>query len=306
LYYTAIRNAYRLKHLVRGVRVLNSERQLRDYFSRVEEKLAENPDFDFLSQCNVYYQPSKLNPVDPQSDKYLDEQKRLYEFISERSWGAFEEVAQDSGGQIESWRQLYPFSTRSAAISGQQLMTNGFWLKCVDIQKNSKIIEFGSGCGDMALYLSALGHDVLATDISLTYINLIKQKAAIQNLPLRTQVAAMDKFSTNEKFDMAFFCEAFHHSADHVGTLRMLSSIIKPGGKVYLFGEPITQFPYPWGLRTDGESLWMAKKHGWLELGFDKRYFRALAEANGWHMTSERNKHVSHGSYAICLTRKIE
>ncbi len=30
----------------------------------------------------------------------------------------------------------------------------------------------------------------------------------------------------------------------------------------------------PWGVRTDGESLWAIRRNGWLELGFHPDYFR--------------------------------
>lgn len=47
--------------------------------------------------------------------------------------------------------------------------------------------------------------------------------------------------------------------------------------------EPIVDnFPLPWGLRIDGQSLWAIRRNGWLELGFNSRYFRDLLNRHGW------------------------
>ena len=65
-----------------------------------------------------------------------------------------------------------------------------------------------------------------------------------------------------------------------VGLLRALRQAVMPEGRIFFGGEPITaDFPMPWGLRLDGNSLWAIRKNGWLELGFREDYFaRALAE----------------------------
>jgi hypothetical protein len=59
--------------------------------------------------------------------------------------------------------------------------------------------------------------------------------------------------------------------------------VLTPEGRVFFAGEPITaDFPMPWGLRLDGNSLWAIRKNGWLELGFREDYFRQALEQTGW------------------------
>ena len=87
--------------------------------------------------------------------------------------------------------------------------------------------------------------------------------------------------SAGRRFDAIVFFESFHHCADHLRLLRSLGPALTPDGHVYFGAEPITpDFPVPWGLRTDGESLWAIRRNGWLELGFHPDYFRqALRQA---------------------------
>ena len=62
-----------------------------------------------------------------------------------------------------------------------------------------------------------------------------------------------------------------------------MHKILKPKGKIYFAAEPITNiFPLPWTLRMDGESLFVIRKHGWMELGFRSDFFSDLLIKTGW------------------------
>lgn len=87
----------------------------------------------------------------------------------------------------------------------------------------------------------------------------------------------------DRQFDAVLFFECFHHCANHQQLVAGLDRVVAPGGKVLFAAEPILdEFPIPWGLRLDGESLWAIRQHGWLELGFQESYFRRLMERHGW------------------------
>ena len=49
----------------------------------------------------------------------------------------------------------------------------------------------------------------------------------------------------------------------------------------------------PWGVRTDGESLWAIRRNGWLELGFQESYFLRMLAHAGWVVT----KHTTDATY---------
>ncbi len=63
-------------------------------------------------------------------------------------------------------------------------------------------------------------------------------------------------------------------------------NLLNEGGKIIFAAEPITDdFPIPWGLRLDGESLWAIRNFGWCELGFQESYFRELMARNNLIIT---------------------
>jgi len=92
--------------------------------------------------------------------------------------------------------------------------------------------------------------------------------------------------SFDRQFDAVLFFECFHHCANHQTLIAEFDRVVAPGGKILFAAEPITaDFPIPWGLRLDGESLWAIRKHGWMELGFNERYFDSLLARHGWKLT---------------------
>jgi SAM-dependent methyltransferase len=174
----------------------------------------------------------------------------------------------------------------------------------MSLKPTDKVIEFGAGSAELAIYLAQTGFNITPTDISQTYVEVIQRKAEFLKLPMKAIRADMAKFNSDEKFDVVIFCEAFHHASNFLDLLENLKKILNPGGRVYLCGEPVTYYPYPWGVRTDGESIWMARNLGWLELGFDRRYFKTLVNSRGWSMEISTNKAIDHAASVITLTLK--
>jgi len=85
--------------------------------------------------------------------------------------------------------------------------------------------------------------------------------------------------TTDRRFDAVCFFESFHHCWEFERLLRALHRVLLPGGKVYFGAEPINRdFTVPWGVRLDGESLFVARKWGWMELGFHSDFFEEIAK----------------------------
>ncbi len=144
-----------------------------------------------------------------------------------------------------------------------------------------RIVEFGPGWGNLTADLVATGLDVTAVELDEKFCTLIGRRC---DGPGRITVVQADMlgFIAEEPFDAAVFYESFHHCADHLAMLRRLHDIVRPGGVVFFAAEPVQRLAYPWGPRLDGLSVWSSRTYGWLELGFDTRYFdRALAHT-GW------------------------
>jgi hypothetical protein len=101
----------------------------------------------------------------------------------------------------------------------------------------------------------------------------------------RSKVNFFDIDRFEEKFDCILFFESFHHCENHNLLLSKIERVLKPGGKIVFGAEPITtDFPIPWGLRMDGQSLWAIRKNGWLELGFNRKYFTEALSKLGFFL----------------------
>jgi ubiquinone/menaquinone biosynthesis C-methylase UbiE len=132
--------------------------------------------------------------------------------------------------------------------------------------------------------MTQMGMTVTAVDIEARFCELIRRRAGLANVGIDVVHADfMWAEQTDKTFDVVLFFECFHHCADHLRLLKALRRVLKPGGRIIFAAEPVyAEFPQPWGLRLDGQSLWSIRKFGWMELGFSERYFQqALAKA-GW------------------------
>lgn len=225
--------------------------------------------------------PKKAS-ADPFSAEYGLAQMDLYHHIAGRRYQTDNEATVFDVDLIE--RRPFPYSTGSMRIVGDQLLSIGSLLRRVKVPPGARILEFGPGWGNTTMALAQSGFSVTAVDIEPRFCELLSRRAV--NLGVKVDVVNADFFwaeSVESPYDAAIFFECFHHCADHLRLLRALGNAIKPGGRIYMAGEPITHnFPVPWGIRFDGESLWAIRKHGWLELGFNERYFKHALAANGW------------------------
>lgn len=242
-------------------------------------------------------------PANPESPAYRAQQLALYAEISGFDPPHYRTVAQEPVDVEKAIASLYPYCTGSLDVTGSHLMALGYWLKTLSLSRTSRIIEFGAGCGDLAVLMAKCGFDVTAVDISSSYVDLIKRRARHEGIRINTVVSDMIDVEPTEPFDAAVFCEAFHHCDDHIALLDRLDKILKRTSTIYFLGEPVTLFPMPWGVRLDGESIWAARRYGWLELGFDSRYFRSMLERRGWTLNRLRNKSAGHRAYCIVATR---
>ncbi|MBG0812540.1 class I SAM-dependent methyltransferase [Methylosinus sp. H3A] len=221
-------------------------------------------------------------PSDPFSVEYLRYQMDFYQRISGKAYDRQNEVTKfDVAGAV---RFPYPYQTNSHLRAGEHYQAMGFLLRSLSLGHPSRILEFGPGWGNTTLALARLGHKVTAVDIEVSFCELIKRRAALYDLDI--EVINDDFYLSerlNRQFDAVLFFECFHHCADHNRLLTALDRVVAPGGAIYFGSEPISSdFPMPWGLRLDGESMWAVRRMGWMELGFRDDYFREALTRKGW------------------------
>lgn len=231
-------------------------------------------------------QPPSGRPADPFSPAYVDWVWSLYHEVSGRQAYTTDNEASPFDLE-EAVASPYPYSTRSTTVVGEELVARGFIISTLGLVPPARLVEFGSGWGNLTLDLATMGFEVTGVEIEQQFCTLTDRRARPGHRPTMIR-SGMLEFDPSEPFDAALFYESFHHCADHLAMLGKLAGIVRPGGKVLWAGEPIAPMDYPWGLRLDGYSLWSIRTYGWLELGFDEAYFADALARTGWHGTRHR------------------
>lgn len=181
----------------------------------------------------------------------------------------------------------------------------GHAIRSLDLKPGASVLEFGPGWGNTTLALAMMGFDVTAVDIEANFCRLIETRAAQAGIPVNVVNGDFAWIETIvEPVDAVLFFECFHHASDHLRIIKALARATKDDGKVYFAAEPINaDFPIPWGLRLDGESLWAIRKNGWLELGFNESYFVPAMMKHGWSMAKHSTDAAPWGTVLVASKR---
>ncbi len=222
---------------------------------------------------------------DPYSDQYRKKQFDLYESLAKKSYSPQNEVT-TFDVQAASISP-FPYCHGSCDTVGNQLMGIGYVIKALQLPKGAKILEFGPGWGNTTIALAKMGFDVTAVDIEKNFCTLIEERSALEKIKINVIHSDFNYMkSIDTQFDAILFFECFHHADNHLELMAEFDRLLKPGGLVCFGAEPIKpDFPLPWGLRMDGESLWAISKNGWLELGYNQTYFENTMNRFGWGLT---------------------
>ena len=253
-------------------------------FQRVDEKLAISHDEGMRALNEFCYVFDGTLPQDPYSQEYFDAQMKLYLRISGRDnyTVANEHVDFDYEGLKNN---PYPYYTESPSAVGDQLIAQGFLIKTMNLKPNSRIVEFGPGWGNTTLHFTQMGYEVTAVDSERSFIDLIRYRTEMLSKKIELVNKDMLDFSSSTRYDAAVFFECFHHCANHLKLIKNLHDLINDDGLIAFAAEPIADapyFPYPWGVRLEGMSVWSIRRFGWLELGFDTSYFMRTLLLFGW------------------------
>lgn len=234
----------------------------------------------------LFEDTSKL-PADPLSKEYRQAQLDLYSRVSGKSeYSAWSSepipIAIDASGDPYP----FPFSTKDPEYIGNHLLNIGHIFRTLHwLQPPGRaMLEYGCGDGFTTVILAASGYDMTAVDINAQALAALDRHARERKLTITTFNGVFGQVpDENRKYDVVLFYESFHHCLDFPELLGVLHSRINDGGGIIFAGEPIfADFPKPWGLRLDGSALWEIRTRGWLELGFNEKFFFELLEKHGW------------------------
>jgi 2-polyprenyl-3-methyl-5-hydroxy-6-metoxy-1,4-benzoquinol methylase len=276
----------------RTIEVLSSLEQLDRKLQEVDAAWAISDDaMREVFQGFVMRAPAGL-PADPFSEAYTDAQLAFYGKVAARP---HYDVENERSGFPTDPNRPFPYYTESPATVGAHLIALGFIIKTMALPAGSTILELGAGWGNTTIALAQMGYDVTAIDIEPNFVDLIRTRAERMSLSVDVrQMVFLEIDQLHRRFDAILFYESFHHCSDHRELVRKLAEVITPGGRVFFAAEPIDEnFAMPWGVRTDGESLWAIRGNGWLELGFQESYFLRMLSRGGWIV----DKHVTDATH---------
>jgi SAM-dependent methyltransferase len=272
---------------VQNERVMYTEAELDEFIEEARGLTADYPAFLQFVGARRFAYPQPI-PPDPLSDAYRAYQVDLWRTVSGRA--NYDPLVCEAEPELKvepALRNPWPHLSHDHVTVGNYYLLLGWILRNMNCKPGARIVEFGPGWGHVTDALVRSGYDVTVIDIEQRFLDLIKARSERDGLSLTIHQGSFETLPPPPSpYDVAIFSECFHHSIDHVSLVSQLAKFLQPGGRVLLAGEPIeTDFPVPWGLRLDGQSLWATRTMGWMELGFQESYVRDLLESNGFDVS---------------------
>ena len=261
----------------------------------IEDRVPDAIEYDSVSKITLEHRlTNRLLVLDPFSDEYRDLVLQIYYDLRGSEQQYVPDRDEQSGIVMPDNLStgVSPWNFRHASFVAEFLLSWGHIMQGLDLPANSeaKILEYGTGSGQLLLFLARLGLQVSAVDIDAASLQLVRAQADAARLTVRTEQAAFGEGFVGERFDRFIFFEAFHHALDFLPLLISLRRRLNPGGKLILCGEPVVgepvpAVPYPWGPRLDGLSVFCIRRYGWMELGFTAAFLTEAFMRTGWLVT---------------------
>lgn len=249
------------------------------------------PSFKVRAQQGSFQLPPEFDiGLNPLSDAYHEQQLQLWSVITQRDEYK-PEIDEDTPeiAHADAIDRPAFYAQGDTYVAGDHLMALGHILRQSALKSGQRALEYGAGFGQIALAFARSGIQVDTVDINKSFSDAVNKAGAHHNAPLTAHVGAFgfNPAGQDEAYDLIYFYESFHHCFDFKQVIPMLFKMLKPGGKVFLAGEPIAKgpeswMPYPWGIRLDGENVSVMRQRGWMELGFQEEFLVSIFEANGF------------------------
>jgi SAM-dependent methyltransferase len=249
--------------------------------------------------------------LDPYGDKYLAQQHRLWRMVAgvDRDYEVERDEKEADWSAVDPVRTPGFYARRDAAAivsASDHVIASGMLMKHSGLQPGDWALEYGPGFGQTALALARLGVNVDTVDVSRTFCGFVQQQAAFFRVPLHAFAGRFgDAPRPGQRYKLVWFYESFHHCLDFQRVVRILPTLLAPGGRVILCGEPICReqnaaVPYPWGLRLHSEVVAVVREHRWFELGFTEAFLLDLFGREGFSVERIECEPSQFGQLYVC------
>lgn len=252
-----------------------------------------NTVWDHLRGRNLRLPEWFRTDLDPMSDEYFAQQMRLWNVIAnvDREYVAELDEAEVPVPNVDAIRQPGFYIWRNdGAVQGasDHVLATGMLMKHSGLKPGMWALEYGAGFGHTALAFARMGVNVDTVDISSTFCGYVKEQADFFGVNLTPFKALFGENPRgDQKYDLIWFYESFHHCVDFRNVVRNLKKHLTPTGRILLAGEPIAKrenpaVPYPWGLRLESEVVAVIRNRRWFELGYSEYFITNLFVGNGY------------------------
>ncbi len=254
--------------------------------------------------------PYKMIDSDPLTVNYKNQVLDIYWKLTDNPYQTANKLSSDKLDS-HNFKIGFPWFTHSYGSTALELAKQVQTMQALERfhPKSRDLIEFGVGWGNLAYSLSKLGKNLTVVDIDKGFLDRLDEITKNNNLVIRLLLGDFNDavISDNHKYDCVIFNSSFHHCLDFCNLISNIRDrILRDDGVIIFISEPIfDNYPFPWGLRFDGESLCAIMKNKWLELGFDKKFLFHFMMQNGFFMITipEIPNFIGDG-YAFIKTEK--
>ncbi len=218
--------------------------------------------------------------LDPFSPEYMAQQIALYEEISGRALNqlAHEGTPIDVASHAvapNSYNHPYP------GMLADHLLRLAHALRVANPARGQWLLDMGCGWGLSSEFMAQAGLNVLAMDVNHDFVRLVNERAARLHLNITAEWGEFESWAPPHPVDVIFFYECLHHAVRPWQVLAHISRSLAPhdNAQILMTGEPIQAYWWPsWGMRLDGESVYVMRKYGWFESGWSLDFIlRCLA-----------------------------
>jgi len=231
----------------------------------------------------------------PYSDAYAAQQHRLWRLVAgvDRPYEVETDEKEADWGAIDAVRSPGFYVRRdpmAVSAASDHVIATGMMLKHCGLRPGDWALEYGAGFGQTALALARLGVNVDTVDVSERFCGWVREQAEFFRAPVTPFQGQFGHAPRpGHTYQVVWFYESFHHCLDFARVVRELPTLLAPGGRVILSGEPIVEreyaaVPYPWGLRLHSEVVAVVRRQRWFELGFSEDFLFELFVAAGFSM----------------------